>query len=138
MAKEKKKSQSGRKEFAYRGKSIEELQNLDVREFAKFVTARERRTILRQFQDLEDFLNRARKKVAKNKPVRTHKRYLVIVPEMVGMKISVHNGRKFETVNVIPEMLGHRLGEFSMTRGLVKHGTAGVGATKGTKAQSKT
>ena len=62
---------------------------------------------------------------------------MIIAPEMVGMKILVHSGNKFILVMITEEMLGHRLGEFAITRGKVKHGTAGIGATKGTKSQAK-
>ena len=126
-----------RKDFTYRGKTIEELKKLDVREFAKYLKSRSRRNVLRQFQKIESFVNRAKVKAGKNKPVRTHQRDLVIVPEMVGMKISVYNGKSFEPVNIAGEMLGHRLGEFSLSRGRVKHGKSGVGATKGTKHKAK-
>ena len=52
-----------KKQFTYRGKTIEELKTLDVREFAKFLPSRQRRTVLRQFQEIEKFLNRAREKI---------------------------------------------------------------------------
>ena len=126
-----------KKEFTFRGKTIEELQKLDVREFAKFLRANERRTALRQFSDIENFINRAKQKVAKNKPIRTHKRDLVIVPQLVGMKVFVYNGRNFIPVDIIGEMLGHRLGELAPTRAKIKHGSAGIGATKGTKSKAK-
>ena len=126
-----------RKEFTYRGKSLEELKKLDVREFAKYLKSGPRRTALRQFQQIEDFINRAKVKINKNKQVRTHQRSLIIVPKMVGMKISVHDGRNFIPVIIIGEMLGHRFGEFAMTRGRVKHSKAGIGATKGSKFKAK-
>lgn len=126
-----------KKEFTYRGKTIEELKALDVREFAKFLRARERRTVLRQFHDIEEFVNRSKEKVAKKKQIKTHKRYLVVVPQMIGMKISVYKGNGYVPVQVTGEMLGHRLGEFAVTRQKVKHGSAGVGATKGSRALSK-
>ena len=126
-----------RKEFTYRGKNIEELKKLDVREFAKYLGSRKRRNVLRQFQEIESFVNRSKVKISRNKPVKTHQRDIVIVPQMVGMKIGVHNGKGFESINIIGEMLGHRLGEFALTRGKVKHSKAGVGATKGTKFKSK-
>lgn len=126
-----------KKEFTYRGKTLEELQKLDVREFAKLTRSRERRTILRQFQDIEGFVNRAKKKMSKKKQIKTHKRHIVIVPEMVGMTIGVHNGRAFTPVQIVGEMLGHRLGEFALTRGRVSHGSAGIGATKGSKHKAK-
>ena len=126
-----------KKEFTYRGKELEELKTLDVREFAKYVPSRNKRNILRNFQKLEDFINRSKRKLEKGKPIKTHSRDLIVVPAMVGMKIGVYNGRNFITFDVIGEMLGHKLGEFSVTRGRAKHSKAGVGATKGTKHKSK-
>ena len=126
-----------KKQFTYRGKTIEELKKLDVREFAKLVKARQRRTILRNFQEIEEFVNKSKIKIEKNKPIRTHKRDLIVVPEMVGWKIFIYNGNKFVPVEVVKEMLGHKFGEFAPTRARVKHGKTGVGATKGTKHKSK-
>lgn len=60
------------KEFSFKGKSVEELKNLDLREFAKFITARKRRSLLRQIEKIEKFLKKNEKKLSKNKPVRTH------------------------------------------------------------------
>jgi small subunit ribosomal protein S19 len=62
---------------------------------------------------------------------------MVIVPGMVGMKIGIHDGKNFTSIEITGNMLGHRLGEFALTRQKVKHGAAGVGATKGSKAQAK-
>jgi small subunit ribosomal protein S19 len=126
-----------KKQFMYRGKTIEELKALDVREFAKFTTSRIRRTILKRFNEIEDFVSTSKKKLAKNKPIRTHKRDLIIVPQMIGMKIFVYNGKAFLPFIVTGEMLGHRLGEFAPTRGKIKHGSAGIGATKGSKSKAK-
>jgi small subunit ribosomal protein S19 len=126
-----------KKQLTYRGKTIEELKNLDVREFAKLVTSKERRNILRNFQKIEDFINRAKIKIKKGKPVRTHHRDLVVVPELVGMKIFIYNGSRFIPIEITIEMLGHKFGEFSPTRNKIKHSKAGVGATKGSKHQSK-
>lgn len=126
-----------KKDFTYRGKSLEELKKLDVREFAKYLKARQRRTVLRQFQVIEDFVNRAKVKIGKGKPIRTHQRDLIIVPEMVGMKIDMHNGKTFFPVIIIGEMIGHTFGEFALTRSRVKHSKAGIGATKGSKSKSK-
>ena len=126
-----------KKELTYRGKTIEELKKLSVREFAKYLRSRERRTVLRQFQEIENFINRAESKISRNKPIRTHSREMIIVPKMVGMKIYIHNGKTFILANITEEMMGHRFGEFSLTRVRVKHGKTGVGATKGTKHKSK-
>ncbi len=129
--------QHSKKEFTYKGNTIEELKKLDVREFAKFTTSRQRRTILRNFQQIEEFVNRSIEKLKNGKRVRTHQRDIVIVPGMVGMTIQVYNGNNFVPVEIIGDMLGHRLGEFSPTRGKVKHGSAGIGATKGTRSKAK-
>ena len=126
-----------KKQITFRGKTIDELKNLDVREFSKYIKSRQRRFILRRFQEIEKFLKKAREKISKNKQIKTHSRDLVIVPEMVGMKISIYNGKTFVPVQITEEMLGHKFGEFAPSRGRIKHGKAGVGATKGTKAKSK-
>lgn len=126
-----------KKQFKYRGKDIEELKALDTREVAKYLNARSRRTVLRNFQEIEEFLKRAKTKESKGKKIRTHKRKLIVVPRMVGMQIQVHNGRMFVPVDIVPEMIGHYLGEFALTRGKVAHSKSGVGATKGSKAKSK-
>ncbi len=129
--------ESSKKPFSFRGKSLEELKTLDVREFAKYLKSRQRRMALRQFQEIENFVSRIKKKTEKGKAVRTHKRGLIIVPQMVGVKIQIYNGKEFVPVDIAKEMIGYRLGEFAPTRTKVKHSSAGVGATKGSKAKSK-
>ena len=126
-----------KKQFAFKGQQIEDLKNLDVREFAKHVTSRPRRYILRNFQTVEGFLTASREKVAKKKSVKTHNRDLIVVPEMVGWKIHIHRGNSFEPVEITGEMLGHKLGEFAMTRKKANHSKTGVGATKGSKVAKK-
>ena len=126
-----------KKQFTYRGKTVEELKTLDVREFSKYLRSRQRRTVLRQFQRIENFVNKSKEKAAKNKKIRTHQRDLVVVPGMIGMTINIYNGRNFIPVEIKGEMLGHVFGEFSPTRTKTSHGSAGVGATKGTKFKSK-
>ena len=126
-----------KKELTYKGKTIEELKKLEVREFAKFLPSRERRFVLRNFQKIENFITHAQKKLAENKKIKTHLRDLVIVPQMVGMQIQVYNGHVFSQVEITIDTLGHKLGEFSMTRSKVKHSKAGIGATKGSKSKSK-
>ncbi len=126
-----------KKELLYKGKTLEKLKSLETREFSKYVGSRTRRTILRQFREIENFVNRANKKLSKKKPIRTHQRYLVVVPKMLGMKIQIYNGRNFIPMEVVMEMLGHKFGEFAPTRTRVKHGSAGVGSTKGTRSKAK-
>ena len=124
------------KEFTYRGKTIEELKEMDTREFAKYLPSRERRTVLRNFDVIEGFIARATKKMKRGKQIRTHLRELIIVPKMVGMKIHVHNGKEFVPVEIIPEMISHRLGEFAPTRKKVEHSSPGVGATRSSAAKA--
>ena len=131
-----KKKIVGKKEFNFRGQSLDELKKLDIREFAKLLKSNEKRTALRQYDELHKFLIVCNNKLAKNKQIRTHLRHLVVVPNMVGMRINVYNGKTFLPVDIIAEMLGHRLGEFSPTRTKVKHGSAGVGATRSSASRS--
>lgn len=126
-----------KKEFKFKEKTIEELQKLDVREFASLLRSRQRRTVLRNFQEIEAFITRAKTKQEKNKIIKTHNRSIVIVPQMVGMKIQVYNGQKFMPIEITGEMLGHVFGEFSLSRARIMHSKKGVGATKGSRAKSK-
>lgn len=126
-----------KKEQTFRGKTLEELKSLDVRESARYLPARSRRSVLRNFDKIENFLTRCERRLAKKKKIKTHLRDIVIVPKMVGLNIGVHNGKDFQEVPIMIEMIGHRLGEFAMTRSKVTHSAAGIGATKGTKAQKK-
>jgi len=126
-----------KKELNYRGKTIDELKALGVREFAEFVKSRERRNILRNFQTIESFVSRLKARALKNKTIKTHSREMVVVPQMVGAKIGVHNGKEFVPVEITIEMLGHKLGEFALTRTKTKHTKSGVGASKGSKVKAK-
>jgi len=124
------------KDFTYRGKTPEELKALDTREFAKLVKSRTRRAILRQSAEIEKFVSKCEKCKENNKQIRTHLRDIIVVPKMIEHKIFIHNGKQFLEITIIPEMLGHRLGEFALTRQKVKHGAAGIGATKSSMAKA--
>ena len=114
------------KEKFFRGKNTEELKAIDTREFAKLVKSRARRTILRNYDVIEAFVKKCEIKDSKNRPIKTHDRALVIVPKMVGKTIGVYNGKEFLKVVITEGMLGHRLGEFSMTRKIAKHTSIGA------------
>jgi small subunit ribosomal protein S19 len=124
------------KEFTYRGKTLEELKKLDVREFAKYLPSRKRRSVLRQSEIIEAFIKNCKKKVEKNKKVRTHSRNVIIVPQLVGMTIYVYSGQDFAPVQIIAEMIGHYLGEFVLTRKKVEHSAPGIGATRSSASLS--
>lgn len=117
-----------KKEFSYRGKTLEDLQEMGLKELAALFPAAARRKIKRGFTEQEKILlNNLR---TSKKPVKTHCRTLLILPEMVDKTIKVYNGKLFEDVIVRPEMIGHYLGEFSLTRKRVAHSSPGVGATR--------
>ena len=71
----------------------------------------------------DDTLGRA------NRPIKTYKRSAMILPEMVGLYIAVHNGQTFVPVYITARMVGMKLGEFAMTRKFVMH----AGDRKGKK-----
>lgn len=56
------------------------------------------------------------KESGSKKPIKTWSRRSMILPEMVGMTLAVHNGREHIPVFVNENMVGHKLGEFSLTR----------------------
>lgn len=56
------------------------------------------------------------------KPIKTWSRRSMITPEFVGHTVQVHNGKVFNAVFITENMVGHRLGEFSLTRTFKKHG----------------
>jgi len=56
-----------------------------------------------------------------NQVIKTWSRRSTIVPEMVGMTLAVHNGKKFIPVFISEDMVGHKLGEFSPTRIFYSH-----------------
>jgi small subunit ribosomal protein S15e len=97
---------------------------------------RARRKLLRGLRRKHISLLRRLRKAKKNAPlndkpavIKTHLRDMLIVPEMVGSVIGIHNGKTFNQVEIKPEMIGHYLGEFSLTYKPVKHGRPGIGAT---------
>ncbi|MCX8190376.1 MAG: ribosomal protein S19 family protein [Candidatus Diapherotrites archaeon] len=116
------------------------MKNMTYQEFAALCNSRARRSLLRHGIDkgLEKRILEARKLIEKNvkdvKPIRTHRRDTIIVPQMLGLKFGVYNGKEFTVVEIVPEMLGHYLGEFALTRKRLKHGKAGIGATRSSTA----
>lgn len=122
------------REFTYYGKKLEELKQLSLEELSKLMPARQRRSLMRGLSEQQKKLV-AKMKIAK-KPVKTHCRNMIILPEMVGKLIQVYNGKSFIPVQLTDEMIGHCLGEFVLTRQKVKHSAPGIGATKSSAAMS--
>lgn len=121
-----------KKEFTFRGFTIQELQKMSVEEVLPLLTARARRSYTRGLNPEEQvFVDRL---LRGDKPVlKTHRREIIILPNFVGRKVSVYNGKEYREIEIKPEMIGHYLGEFSLTRGSVKHSGPGVGATRSSK-----
>ena len=122
-----------KKEFTYRGKTLEELKNMSINDFAELVPTRERRSLKRETTDLQRVFM---KKIMKGNNIKTKCRDIIIVPKMVGKMVRVHNGKEFVSVLIQQEMIGHRLGEFALTRKKVAHHAPGVGATRSSASLS--
>ncbi len=122
------------KEFKYRGKTLEELKKLTIDQFAELVPSRQRRSLKRGFTEKQKKLL---KNIRANKNnIKTHCRDFVILPEMVGKSLRVYNGKEFIAITIQEDMIGHFLGEFSLTRKRVAHSAPGVGATRSTSSLS--
>lgn len=121
-----------KKEFTYRGLTLSELQKLSLEEVLPLLPARARRSYDRGLNPEEQvFVDRL---LRGDKPVlKTHRRAIVILPSFVGKKVAVYNGKEFKEFEIKPEMIGHYLGEFSLTRASVTHSGPGVGATRSSK-----
>lgn len=122
------------KKFTFRGKSWEELEAMNLEDFSKLLVSRQRRCLKRGLtKQQKTLLETVRKNKGKDKLIRTHVRDMVILPEMIGVKLGIYNGKEFKQVILEQSMLGHVLGEFAMTRNKVKHSSPGLGATKSSK-----
>lgn len=123
-----------KKIFSYRGKTVEELQTLSVKEFAELAVSSVRRKIKRGFTDQEKIFL---KKLDKKTKIKTHCRDMIILPSMVGKTIGIHNGKAFVDILIEPEMVGHVLGEYSLSRKMSKHSSPGVGASRSSANQGR-
>ncbi|KAG9508521.1 40S ribosomal protein S15, partial [Fragariocoptes setiger] len=124
------------KTFSYRGVDMDQLVKVSQGELKKLFPARIRRKLNRGLKRKPQTLLKKLRKSKKEAPqgekpaiVKTHLRNMVILPEMVGSIVGVYNGRVFNQVEIKAEMIGHYLGEFSITYKPVKHGRPGIGAT---------
>ena len=124
------------KEFSYRGHSLSSLVGMSMDEFINLLPSRQRRSLQRGLTPEQRILleklreTKEAQKQGKEVNLKTHVRDLIILPEMVGIKIQIHNGKEFVNVEMKPEMIGHYLGEFAVTNKPVRHGTPGIGASR--------
>jgi len=130
-----KKKRTFRK-FTYRGVDLDQLLDMNNEQLMELFVCRIRRKFSRGLKRKPMALIKKLRKKKKEAPanekpdvVKTHLRNMVIVPEMTGSIVGVYNGKVFTQVEVKPEMIGHYLGEFSISYKPVKHGRPGIGAT---------
>ncbi|MBI4174516.1 MAG: 30S ribosomal protein S19 [Candidatus Aenigmarchaeota archaeon] len=122
------------KVYKFRGKTQEELEQMSLEEFSALLKSRQRRALKRGLpKQQKKLLEKIRKQKGKDKLIRTHSREMLVLPEMIGAKLGIHNGHEFVMVIIDASMLGHRLGEFSQTRKKVTHSAPGLGATRSSK-----
>lgn len=120
-----------REEFTYRGFKIDELKAMGIPELIPIMPARARRKVKRGLSRGEETL--LQKIRTGDQKVRTHLREMIVMPDMIGKSIEIYNGKEFMKVEFQPEAVFHYLGEFALTRKRVTHGSAGIGATRGSK-----
>lgn len=123
------------REFKYRGYTFESLQKISMDDFIRLLPARQRRSLQRgltieQRKLLEKIRSVNESDGDKKEVIKSHARDMIILPEMVGVTLMVHNGKEFVPVETKPEMIGHYLGEFAITNKPVRHGTPGIGASR--------
>ena len=130
---ERKKIGVKKKEFRYCGLTVDELQKLSVEELLPLLPSRMRRTLKRGLTREQNKLLEDIKNAKERDMIKTHCRDMIILPAFIGHNILVHSGNEFQRVNIQPQMVGHYLGEFALTRKKVKHTGPGVGATRSSK-----
>merc|ERR1719493_441117 len=134
-AAELKKKRTFRK-YTYRGVDLDQLLDMNNEGLMELFTCRIRRKFTRGLKRKPMALIKKLRKKKKECPVnekpdvvKTHLRNMIVVPEMTGSIVGVYNGKVFTQVEIKPEMIGHYLGEFSISYKPVKHGRPGIGAT---------
>lgn len=119
------------KEFLYRGLSSDELKTISMDEFIRLLPSRMRRSLGRGISPSQRILiEKIRMWIPGSKPIKTHARDLIIIPEMIGKKIQVFNGMEFVDVDIDIKKVGHYLGEYAITNRPVRHGRPGIGASR--------
>jgi small subunit ribosomal protein S19 len=120
-----------KREFTYQGYSLEELKKMTLEEILPMLPARARRSLKRGLKEQQQKLMNALEK--SDGVVKTHRRDFIILPQVVGKTIAIYDGKEYKEIEIKPEMIGHYLGEFALTRKSVRHTGPGVGATRSSK-----
>ena len=109
------------KQFTYRGYTLEQLKGLSMDEFILLLPSRHRRSLQRglttEQRILLENIRTAKQALDKgqNVTIKTHTRDMIILPEMIGMTILLHNGKEFIPVEITQQMIGHYLWEYAIT-----------------------
>ncbi len=118
------------KQFLFYGKTMEELKQMPLQDFANILNSRQKRSVLRRGEEIQKFLQKVDSKVKRKNKIRTHNRDMIVTPKLVGHTIAIYNGKEFVPIKISEQMLGHFLGEFVLTRKRIQHSSPGVGATR--------
>jgi small subunit ribosomal protein S19 len=125
------------REFKFKGYSLEQLQSLSVESLLPVLNSRQRRSldkrVAKYMNDEKRKLREELKLLREGKlkgQLKTHIRDMIILPDMIGLTISVYNGKEFSPVHIRPEMTGHYIGEYAITNKRVQHGSPGVGSSR--------
>ena len=128
------------KKQIYRGIELDKLLDMNVQQVVNLMCSRQQRRFKHGISARYDRLVKKLISAVKNtpygekpKPVKTHLRNCIIMPEMVGAIAEVYGGKYWNPVEIKADMIGSFLGEYSMTYKPVRHGKVGHGATRGSK-----
>ena len=102
---------------------------MSMDEFINLLSSRMRRSLRRGLSN-EQRIVLERLRQDNGKPIKTHSRDMVVIPEMIGKTILIHSGQEFVEIRINEKMLGHYLGEFVITNKPVRHGKPGIGASR--------
>jgi ribosomal protein uS19 len=120
------------KKIFYNGIDVDEIIKMPLEKFITILRSKEKRTMKRNGEKIKKFIKRLEK--AKEGIMKTKTREMIILPQMLNKQFKVYNGKEYVDVFVKPEMIGRRLGEFSIPIKKVVHHGPGVGATRGSRA----
>jgi small subunit ribosomal protein S19 len=125
------------REFKFKGYSLQQLHSSSIESILPLLNSRQRRSLDKRVDKyMNDEKRKLREEIKLAKEgklkglLKTHVRDMIILPDMIGLSIQVHNGKDFSTVLIRPEMIGHYLGEYAITNKRVQHGAPGVGSSR--------
>ncbi len=125
------------REFKYKGYSGDQIKRLSIETLMPLLNSRQRRSLdMRLSTYMTDEKRKFREELKLSRegkltsPLKTHLRDMIILPDMIGLSVLVHNGKEFIPFTIRPEMVGHYLGEYSITNKRVQHGSPGVGSSR--------